>query len=189
MPITDYGLLIDKPYRPGEIITLDDAQIWSYVNGLSAILPFGLAVVRGANAPGQAIGLPSKIGASGTVLLPTAAGQRFEGISYHTNTYEIRDGYTRDVATGRIGYPARQVVSIVRVGVVAVFIDSAVDRGDPVFYRHTAVAGVSGIPGCFRNAADATNTAAIPDATFIAPSPAPAAGQMGVGYLELRSVT
>lgn len=189
MPITDYEYLIDKPYLPGQIVTLDDAQIWSYANGVNGILFFGLATVKGANPSGTAIKIPSKIGATGTVVLPTAAGQKFEGISYHTNTYEIRDGYTKDVATGRLGYPIKQIVSIVRSGVMAVWIDSAVDRGDPVFFRHTATPGVTGIAGCFRKDADTATADPIVDASFIMPAPAPAAGQMGVGYLELRSVS
>lgn len=189
MPITNYDYLIDKPYLPGQIVTLDDAQIWSYANGVNGILFFGLGVVKGANPSGTAIQLPSKIGATGTIVLPSAAGQKFEGITYHTNTYEIRDGYTRDVATGRLGYPIKQIVSIVRSGVMAVWIDSAVDRGDPVYLRHTATVGVTGLAGCFRKDADTANAQLIEDASFIMPAPAPAAGQMGVGYLELRSVS
>jgi hypothetical protein len=189
MAITDYNYLIDKPYLPGQVVTLDDAHIWSYVNGVNGILPFGLGVVKGANPSGVAIGLPSKIGATGTVVLPSTITDKFEGISYYTNTLELRDGYTRDVATGRVGYPIKQVVSIVRRGVVAVFIDSAVNRGDPVHLRAIATPGATGIVGCFRNGADGSNSFLIPDASFIMPAPAPAAGSMGIGYLELRSVS
>ncbi|NET61715.1 MAG: hypothetical protein F6K47_38030, partial [Symploca sp. SIO2E6] len=47
MPVTNYDLIIDKSYEPGELVTLDDAQIWTFTNGTGVILPFGLGVVVG----------------------------------------------------------------------------------------------------------------------------------------------
>lgn len=187
MPITNYNLAIDNPYQAGMIVTLDDAQIWTYANGTGAVLPFGLGVVKGTNSPGVMNGLASDIQTTATIVLPSASGQRFEGITYKTDTYELRNTYSRD-AMARPGYPIGQPVSIVRRGVVAVYIDSAVDRGDPVFLRYSATAGGTGIVGCFRNDADTSKAMAIANASFIAPASAPAAGSMGIGLLELRSV-
>lgn len=186
MPAYPDGLLIDKQYLPGMIVTTDNAKIWAYVSEVNAVLPFGLGVVRGTTTEHAPLSIPSKIGVTGTVKLPSTATDKFEGVTYRSTTYEIRDGYTKDVS-GRLGYPARREISIVRYGVVAVFIDSAVDRGDPVFLRITA-SGSTGLVGCFRKDADTATAIAIPGASFLSKVSAPTAGQMKVGIIDLRSV-
>ena len=186
MPAYPDGLLIDKQYLPGMVATLDNAQIWAYISGVNAILPFGLGVVRGQTTEWGALSIPSKVGATGTIVLPSATTDKFEGVLYRSTTYELRDGYTKD-ANGRIGYPAKREVSIVRRGVIAVYIDSAVDRGDPVFLRITA-SGTTGLVGCFRKDADTATAIAVPNASFITKATAPTAGQMKVGIIDLRSV-
>ncbi|NEP13701.1 MAG: hypothetical protein F6K14_26575 [Symploca sp. SIO2C1] len=178
MPVTNYDLIIEKSYEPGELVTLDDAQIWTFTNGTGVILPFGLGVVAGTGE-----------GATGKVILPADANGKFEGITYRTNTFEKRSGYTLDDATGWVGYPKDREVSICRRALgIAVLIDSDVSRGSPVFLRHTATPGTTGIAGCFRKDADTANAIAIPNATFLKAAPAPVAGEMGVGILELRMI-
>lgn len=176
MPITNYDLIIDKSYEPGEIVTLDDAQIWTFTNGTDAILPFGIGVVAGTGE-----------GATGKVIIPADANGKFEGIVYATDTFEKRSGYTLD-ANDRVGYPAAREVSIVRSGVIAVFIDSDVSRGSPVYMRHTATGGTTGIAGCFRKDADTANAIAINNATFLKSVAAPTAGKMAIGIVELRMI-
>ncbi len=177
MPITNYDLIIEKSHEPGELVTLDDAQIWTFTNGTDAILPFGIGVVAGTGE-----------GATGKVIIPADANGKFEGIVYATDTFEKRSGYTLDDATGRVGYPRDREVSIVRRGVIAVFIDSDVSRGDPVYMRHTATPGTTGIAGCFRKDADTANAIAIPNATFLKSVAAPTAGEMAIGIVELRMI-
>lgn len=187
MPI-DYELLIDRPYRAGQIVSLDDAKIWSYINGYDGTVPFGLGMVKGEDPVGIAIKLPSKIHATGTVTLPDGAfeAKDFEGVSYYTNTYEQRAGYSQDAA-GRPGYPVKQVISLVRAGsIVAVWLDSAVKRGDPVFVRHTG--GGGGIVGCFRTESGTSAVATEIKARFCVTTPAPATGQMTVGFIEFEEM-
>jgi hypothetical protein len=182
MPIVNYDLIIEKSYEPGEIVTLDDAQIWTFTNGTGAILPFGIGVVAGTVE-----GVTSKIGATSQVIIPADANGRFEGIVYATDTFEKRSGYTLD-ANDRVGYPANREISVVRSGVIAVFIDSDVSRGDPVYMRHTATPGTTGIAGCFRKDADTANAIAINNATFLKSVAAPTAGEMAIGIVELRMI-
>ena len=168
------------------IVTLGNARIWSYISGINAIALAGLGVVRGATTEWGVLSIPSKIGATGTIVLPSTTTDKFEGVLYRSTAYEIRDGYTKDTS-GRIGYPKQSEVSLVRQGVVAVFVDSAVDRGDPVFLRITA-SGTTGLAGCFRKDADTATAIAIPNASFLTKVTAPVAGQMKVGIIDLRNV-
>ncbi len=192
MPIRDYGQLIDRGYIAGQLVTLDDAQLWGYMNGTQpnptnpgGILFFGLGAISLGNAslPGggvlnaaiaQQLSAPippssvpvmptnysftGKLGTTGSVIIPvandgksapgtptgtpTGITPRFEGIVYATNTFETKAAYSKDVASGLIGVPRGQMASVIKKGVAAVWVDSAVNRGDGVAMRLT----MSGVP-------------------------------------------
>lgn len=172
MPITDYNLMIDRDYYPGTLVTASGGAIHSRFNNSNLILFFGLGVVAGAK--------------NREVVYPSSVNDRFDGVLFYTNTYELRDGYTRDSVSGRVGYPAKREVSIIRPGEfaqVAVFVDSATAINDPVYLRHTG-SGTTGIPGCFRKDIDTDKAIAITRGRFIKAVSAPAAGKMAVSWIE-----
>lgn len=174
MPITNYDLAITKEYSPGAIITSCGGVVHTRFNVTGSILYHGIGVVRGADYR--------------SIALPAADTDVFEGVVKMANTYEIRDGYTRDSATGMIGYPVDREASIVRPGDfahLAVWVDSATAYDDPVFLRFTATEGTTGIVGAFRNDADTATALAVPSARFIKTVAAPAAGEMTISHIEL----
>lgn len=175
MPITNYDLMIDKPLPAGTLITASGGNIHTRYNGTGGILFFGLGVVTGASFK--------------EVVLPSDATDVFEGILEYTNTYEAREGYSRDATTGLDGYPNQREVSIIRPGSfaqVAVYVDSAIALNDPVFLRYTATPGTTGLVGCFRNDADTATALEIPAARFIEGVAAPAAGEMAIAVIEFN---
>lgn len=176
MPITNYDLAIDKEYEPGTIITLSGGRTHTRFNVTGQILYFGLGVVRGASYR--------------EIAIPSADGQTFEGVVKHANTYEMRDGYTRDPATGLMGYPVDREASIVRPGDfahLAVLVDSATNYDDPVYLRFASTEGATGMAGAFRNDDDAATAMEIGvGARFIKTVAAPAAGEVVVSHIELR---
>lgn len=172
MPITDYNLMIDRDYSPGQLVTPTGGTIQTRFNDSNNILFFGLGVVTGTG--------------NREVVYPSTANDKFEGVLFYTNTYELRDGHTRDVSSGRIGYPAKREVSIIRPGnfaQIAVFVDSATAINDPVFVRHTG-SGTTGLPGCFRKDIDTDKAIQITNARFIKVVSAPTAGQMKISWIE-----
>lgn len=172
MPITDYNLMIDRDYAPGQLVTPTGGTIHTRFNNSDNILFFGLGVVTGAR--------------NREIVVPSATGGKFEGVLFYTNTFELRNGHTRDAVSGRIGYPPKREVSIIRPGEfaqVAVFVDSATAINDPVFIRHTG-SGTTGLPGCFRKDIDTDKADAITRGRFIKAVSAPAAGKMAVSWIE-----
>lgn len=174
MPITNFNLAIEQEYSPGAIITASGGKVHTRFNVTGGILYHGIGVVRGSNYR--------------DIALPAATDDVFEGVVKMANTYEIRDGYTRDPATGRIGYPADREVSIVRPGDfahIAVWVDSGTVYDDPVFLRYSATEGATGIVGCFRNDDGTTTALLVNGARFIKTVAAPAAGSMVISHIEL----
>jgi hypothetical protein len=180
MPITDYTLPIDKMLPWGEIATLDNAQIWAMKQASAVIYPFGFGVAKGT--------------ADGTVKLPTAKTDLFYGIVRAVDIYEKRAGYSL-TPQGWEGFPAREILSILRgggIGVpIGVPITQAVNEGDPVFMQViTSTTNTAGIGGTFRKDSDGVspndNAIAITYARWVKSSPAPAANTLGTGFLELR---
>lgn len=173
MPILDDGKnLSQQDLFPGVLVTASGGTIHTKFNSSNSILYFGLGVVSGTK--------PDEI------LLPSSASDKFEGVLFFTNTYELRDGHTRDVASGRIGYPGKREVSVIKPGnfaQVAVYVDSATAINDPVFLRHTG-SGSTGLAGCFRKDIDTDKAIAISNARFIKAVTAPAAGKMTVSWIE-----
>lgn len=171
-PITNYDFMIDKEYPAGTLITPTGGRIHTRYNTTGGILLFGLGGVTGANFK--------------ELALPSAAGDRFEGVIVYTTTYENRVGYTQD-SEGRYGYPDKREVSIVKKGdhaQMAVWVDSATAVNDPVFLRFTATDGATGLSGCFRADADTATALEIPGARFIKTVTAPAAGNMKISHIE-----
>lgn len=173
MPILDDGKnLVERDLFPGVLVTASGGVIHTKFNASSNILYFGLGVVSGAKQD--------------EIVIPSSASDKFEGVLLFSNTFELRDGYTRDVTSGRIGYPPKREVSIIKPGNFAqavVYVDSATAINDPVFLRHTG-SGTTGIPGCFRKDIDTDKAIQINNARFIKIVSAPASGTMAVSWIE-----
>lgn len=171
MPVTDYKLIYERDYLPGQIIKLVDSRIYSYRNAESSIFYFGLGVCMGAGTD--------------DVVFPVDANSKFLGICVYQDTYESRAGWSHDETLDLYGYPSDRLVSVARDGVLAVLVDSDVSRGAPVFCRHTATPGSTGIKGCFRKDADTATAFAVPNAFFTGAVAAPAAGSMAIAAIDL----
>ncbi|GEM_PF-3545741 len=173
MPITNYDLMIDKEYLPGTLITATGGTVQTRFNNTGNILFFGLGVVTGS---GERV-----------IALPSTANDKFEGVLMHTNTYEAREGYSKDATTGYYGYPDKREVSIIRPGEfaqVAVFVDSATAINDPVYVRYSATPGTTGLAGCFRQDDGTTTALEVTGARFIKVVAAPTAGEMAISWVE-----
>lgn len=175
MPINSYDLVIDKDYPPGALITPTGGTVHTRHNTTTSILYFGLG---GARVTG---------GNYRDIKLPDASTDVLDGVFKLTDSYEVRDGYSREAATGYVGYPVDREVSIIRPGEfaqIAVWVDSATAVNDPVFWRHTATPGTTGLAGCFRSNVDTASAIAIVGARFIKTVSAPIAGQMAISWIE-----
>jgi len=112
---------------------------------------FGLAVVMNP-APGSA---------DDSATLPSGAGQKLAGIAerIHSNV----DPTDAGVGNGQIS--PGQSMTVGKRGTWLVAVESAVAKGDPVFFRHTAGAGGT-VLGAWRNDADTATADAVLQAQF-----------------------
>jgi hypothetical protein len=180
MPIIDYTLPIDKLLPWGEITTLDNAQIWAFKQSTAVIYPFGFGACKGTT--------------DGTIKLPTAKTDLFYGIIRAADIYEKRAGYSV-TSQGYDGFPAKEVVSVIRgggIGVpISVPISQAVAEGDPVFLQVLdSTTNTAAIAGTFRKDSDGTSpndrATLVTFARWLGMKQAPGANTLGTGYLELR---
>lgn len=204
MPISDTTNPIDRYTSPlmwGEVVDLGNAILWTAQNVESnqpfainnnapGVLLFGFGVVSGSG---------TTMGSGSGVRYPAAVTDTFEGIVFATDSLPVRLNYTQDAA-GRFGYPPPPtgnpgqstflgaLPNIIRkADRIAVPIETAVNKGDPVFMR--AVIGTGVARGTFRNAAVAGETIQIPRARFLQSQSAPAAGTLGTGFILLEGIT
>ncbi len=180
MPITSFEPLYKRAYQPGDLIDQTPHEPWTFLNGIEDVLPFGLGVV--ADITGK-----SPTSATAKVFMPSAVDERFIGITYRTHTVEIIDGISRIAGTELIGYPKRSLITLIRKGNMAVWIDTEAKRGEKVFLRFAEQEGTTGIAGCFCNSPGA-NAIPLSNANFLRNTPAPTPGTMSVGYINLRGI-
>lgn len=144
MPVqTTYGAEHEALYE-GQRVNLELVNITSKAAEGSDIA-FGRAVVRGT--------------ADDQCILPSAAGQGFLGVSEFTTAWSETAG---DLHV----YTENREVNILDFGKIAVYTETNVVPGDPVFFRHTAGVAPLDIVGRFRNDADTANADQITGATF-----------------------
>ncbi|MGL6342717.1 MAG: structural cement protein Gp24 [Waterburya sp.] len=119
-----------------------------FVNATGDYLPFGRFVVEGTTA--------------GDIVLPSAGTQKILGIA------PVNDRFMRK-AEGITGYPPRQLVPVVRKGIVLMRAETALTRGGAVFVRHTlnAVAGTWEAKGRVRNNDDTGKAVQISNARIL----------------------
>jgi hypothetical protein len=104
-------------------------------------IPFGRAVVKGTGDNG--VKLPS----SGTDIMLGVAGFSTEASDFNNGSYAQYDQ-----------------IAVVDTGVVVVYVEEAVNIGDPVRIRHTASTGK--YPGSFAKTADPGKTAVVSNAQW-----------------------
>lgn len=159
MPVqTAYASEHEALYE-GQRVNLELANITSKVAEGSDIA-FGRAVVRGT--------------ADNQCQLPSTAGEDFLGVSEFTTAWS-------ETADDLHVYTENREVNIFDFGKIAVYTETAVVPGDPVYFRHTAAAPPLDIVGRFRNDADTANADLIANATFESTT-----GAGGIAIIKLR---
>jgi len=126
----------------GMVVDLQNANIKS--RAAEVDIDFGLGLVQGTDPEKQ-------------VKLPTATGQKFEGIS--VEQWTVR----QDINTQDGVYKAKDNMAVLRQGLIWVRIDQDVQINDPVYVRHTST---SGKEGYFRKDADTDKADLVPSAIF-----------------------
>lgn len=150
MPFTDYADTIDGGlFYEGQLAKAEPGLIRSGINADTVVLAFGLGLAKGTG--------------DDDLIIPAATGFKFMGVSFATDTFEKREGYSID-ANGKMGYPLDYRTSYVRRGIVAVPIDSDCAKGSPVYCIHTASSGQ--VPGHFRKDANTDKADLVPNAVF-----------------------
>lgn len=140
MAINDGSTYNDDVRNAGEIAEhLPDEYITTHT--AQEEIPFGYAVARGSNADA------AKIISSATDELLGIAAQSFEASLLNDMKYAAGD-----------------VAGVVRKGIVVVYVEEAVDPGDPVRVRHTADTNKPN--GVFCTTAVAGKTAIVKNAEF-----------------------
>ena len=119
----------------------------------------GTGVASGAITFGKAV--VKVVGDDDGVILPSATGQQFLGVSVMHQVAE------QALGTGVVQYEDKEPINVMRKGKIFVFVEEAVDPDtDSVFFRHTAGGGGSVI-GRFRTDADTASADAVPNARFV----------------------
>lgn len=139
-----YGQYPEARYE-GQIDTLEVGNNIGHAFAEGGDLAFGLAVCQGT--------------ADNQVLLATATGGAFRGITVRNNSV------SNDSTTGLAAYAEGEAVTIRNFGSIVVLTESAVTKGDTVYFRHTAGAGGTTI-GAIRGDADTASADAITGAYF-----------------------
>ncbi len=140
MSIPEGGLYNNEVRDGGEIAEhLPDEYVQSFA--AEGEILFGSAVVRGSEDAGV-----KTISAATDEFLGVAA-KSFEASQFDDELYSIGDP-----------------VGVIRKGIVVVYAEEAVDPGDPVRVRHTAVTGKAA--GAFCTTAEAGKTAVISNAEY-----------------------
>lgn len=123
------------------------------VNTSGETIPYGSFVVADPNAPA---------GTVGALALPSAAGQTIVGLA-PIQGYWTRSGRNASNLGGEAGIPSGFNLTYFYKGVFAVVTETAVNRGDSVFVRHTDEDSPSAneYRGRIRNDAAAGNAAAL----------------------------
>ncbi len=130
MPITNYSLYSER-VLPGSIASTLSCDIVSRLNSSNEAIPYGSAVVYDPSLE------------SG-VSLPSSLTDIFAGIAVRTYLYEDESDSISN----------EKQFDVLLKGEIAVFVDTAVSVGDPVFFRVAPNTG--NILGSFRNNADTT---------------------------------
>ena len=143
-----------------------DAAINNLIEGTlyaSGAIPFGRSVVK-------------VTGEDDGVILPSATGQKFVGVSVLTQVEE------QVLTTGVVEYDDKDPINVMRKGKIWVYVEEAVDPDtDSVYFRHTAGAGGSVI-GRFRTDADTATADAVPNARFVTSTTA-----AGIAVIEINN--
>lgn len=143
-----------------------DSAINNLVEGTSAAsgsVPFGRAVVKVTGKDDQ-------------VILPSATGQKFIGISTLSQAEEQASG------TGIVEYADKEPVNVMRKGKIFVFVEEAINPDtDTPFFRHTSGGGGSVI-GRFRKDGDTGTADAVPNSRFVDSTTGP-----GLAVIEINN--
>jgi hypothetical protein len=127
-----------------------DADILSYINEeASAVLPFGIAVMKGT----------ADFGA----LLPASAGAVMVGIAAHT--HQVDPGQAGSTPAGA-GIPPKYLINTLKRGRMYVQVEEAVTPASPVFVRYASGSGGTQ-KGAFRASADTATAVAWTAARYL----------------------
>lgn len=95
--------------------------------GLSSLIPFGLAIVRGTGS----------VDSRPNGMLPNAAGQAVVGFTYAAASIPREPDSTR-LTTELPGYRRGDPMSVIKKGILYCRAEVAITAGAPLFKRHTA---------------------------------------------------
>lgn len=135
--------MIDRPLAPTEVVS----------KTATVAIAEGLGVSRVADE---------------TIKLPGAAGDvtaTFEGVAVRLTAREPHDTSGNIVDGGAGMYANKDMVPVLKAGVIWVPVEAACTGGNPVYCRHTVNGGLNVIGG-FADGAG-TGLAAVPNAKFI----------------------
>lgn len=104
----------------------------SFLNESGAVLPYGRALIWSTG--------------NSRIELPSATGASFLGVSKRTTIYENALD-----AQGFDGFPADRDSDYLTSGDIYVYVETDVNPGDPVYFRHTANGAGKDVLGRFRN--------------------------------------
>lgn len=141
---TTYESNISAAYE-GQLANLEQNNnvISKYCEG--SAIDYGRAIVRGTEDE--------------QVVLPSATGQKFMGITVYTTEGVIEPDDERT-------YKQYNAAGILREGLIWGYTEQSVVPGDPVFFRHTADAAPLDVIGRFRKDLDTDKADQIEGATF-----------------------
>lgn len=140
MSISAGTLYADGVLRPG-MITEHHPSEYIITKVAKEAIPFGRAVVKGSGDNGA--------------KLPSGASDIMFGVAgFSTEAGDLNND----------SYAQYDQIAVVDTGVVVVYVEEAVNIGDPVRIRHTAATGK--YPGSFAKTADAGKTAVVSNAQW-----------------------
>ena len=147
--------LCEGQYATTAIRTIRGALENAY-NGNTGLLPFGR--ISELDPTTRQVTTLSGAPTSGNLLIVPVYAERY-GLTL--------DKLKTEPAAEEFGYPEGSdvLVEYMTMGDIVMYSEVAVEAGDPVFARHTASGGNT-VLGRVRNAADSTNTVAIPGFSF-----------------------
>lgn len=147
MPNTNYDFISDKVGYEGMRASNRLITTRSGYNATGAVLPYGRPVRFTGN--------------NREVALPSATGQKIQGITLLSRQYE--DAVD---AQNHSGFPDKESVVFLIEGDILVRVEEDVTFGDPVYFRHTANGTGKDVIGRFRNDADTATCDLLAGASF-----------------------